>query len=129
MPAGQAVRVALEDVVRAVDAPGVAIAIVSGDSIVASGAAGMANLAHGIAMSPEGACNWFSMTKIATATAAMMLADRGRLDLEAPVSGYLGDLWPIGFAGSGAPSPEPQQRSADPASHSLGSPRGRSRAG
>ena len=49
-------------------------------------------------MSPEGACNWFSMTKIATATAAMMLVDRGQLDLEAPVSGYLGDSWPSGFA-------------------------------
>ena len=38
------------------------------------------------------------MTKIATATAAMMLVDRGLLDLEAPVSEYLGAVWPSGFA-------------------------------
>jgi len=38
------------------------------------------------------------MTKIATATAAMMLAERGRLDLDAPVGQYLGDIWPAAFA-------------------------------
>jgi CubicO group peptidase (beta-lactamase class C family) len=95
---GQSVRVALEDVVGGHDAPGVAIAVVSGGAIVASAAAGLANVACGNEMSPEGACNWFSMTKIATATAAMMLVDRGRLDLEAPVSAYLGEAWPSGFA-------------------------------
>ena len=49
-------------------------------------------------MSPDGACNWFSMTKIATATTAMILVDRGALDLDAPVADHLGDLWPATFA-------------------------------
>jgi CubicO group peptidase (beta-lactamase class C family) len=89
----------LEDVMDGHDAPGVAITVVSGDAIVASAATGFADLARGTAMSAEGACNWFSMTKIATATATMMLSDRGALDLEAPVSRYLGDAWPKGFAG------------------------------
>ena len=89
---------ALEDLMDRCEAPGAAIAVVSGGAIVASAAVGLADLARGTAMSPEGACNWFSMTKIATATAAMMLVDRGRLDLEAPVSAYLGDAWPSGFA-------------------------------
>jgi CubicO group peptidase (beta-lactamase class C family) len=88
----------LEDVVRKHHVPGVALAVVSGDAIVASAAAGLAVLGGGTAMSTDGACNWFSMTKIATATGAMMLADRGRLDLEAPVARYLGDVWPSGFA-------------------------------
>jgi CubicO group peptidase (beta-lactamase class C family) len=90
--------VALEHVVDRHDAPGVALAVVSGDAIVASAAAGSADVARGTAMTTEDACNWFSMTKIATATAAMMLVDTGRLDLEAPVSRYLDDAWPSSFA-------------------------------
>jgi CubicO group peptidase (beta-lactamase class C family) len=89
---------ALADVVHRDQAPGVAVAVVSGGTIIASAAAGVADLACGTAMSPDGACNWFSMTKIATATAAMILVDRGRLDLDAPVSTYLGEAWPRGFA-------------------------------
>src|SRR4051794_39930970 len=88
----------LGEVVDGHDAPGVAVAVVSGDALVATAAVGTANLASGTPMSPDGACNWFSMTKIATATAAMMLVDRGLLDLEAPVSEYLGEVWPGGFA-------------------------------
>jgi CubicO group peptidase (beta-lactamase class C family) len=49
-------------------------------------------------MPADGACNWFSMTKIATATAAMMLAGGGALDLGAPVARYLGEAWPRQFA-------------------------------
>ena len=37
-------------------------------------------------MAPDLAAPWFSMTKIATATAAMALAERGELDLDAPVA-------------------------------------------
>jgi CubicO group peptidase (beta-lactamase class C family) len=90
--------VVLSEVLDGHGAPGVAVAVVSGDAIVSTAAAGTANLARGTAMSPDAACNWFSMTKIATATAAMMLVDRGQLDLRAPVSEYLGDTWPSGFA-------------------------------
>jgi hypothetical protein len=68
---------ALEDVVRKHHVPGVALAVVSGDAIVTSAAAGLAEVGGRTAMSTDGACNWFSMTKIATATGAMMLADRG----------------------------------------------------
>ena len=37
-------------------------------------------------MTPDLAAPWFSMTKIATATTAMALAERGELDLDAPVA-------------------------------------------
>jgi CubicO group peptidase (beta-lactamase class C family) len=57
------------------------------------------------------------MTKIATATAAMVLAEGGTLDLDAPVTRYLGEVWPSRFAGvpvrhllsysSGLPNPVP----------------------
>jgi CubicO group peptidase (beta-lactamase class C family) len=78
--------------------PGVAVAVVAGDVTVATEALGSADLARGTPMSPAHACNWFSMTKIATATASMILSDRGALDLDAPVSEHLGDVWPSGFA-------------------------------
>jgi CubicO group peptidase (beta-lactamase class C family) len=34
-------------------------------------------------------CPWFSMTKVVTATAAVLLAERRVLDLDAPVAGYV----------------------------------------
>ena len=68
-------------------------------------------------MTLDGVCNWFSMTKIATATAAMILAESGSLDLDASVSSYLGEAWPVGLASvrvrhllshsSGLPNPVP----------------------
>jgi CubicO group peptidase (beta-lactamase class C family) len=88
----------VDDLVSGHGPPGVSMAIVSGDATVATSAAGTGNLALGTPMSPDAACNWFSMTKIATATVAMILADRGVLDLDAPVSESLGDVWPRGFA-------------------------------
>jgi CubicO group peptidase (beta-lactamase class C family) len=74
--------------------PGVAIAVVHGDEVVATDAAGLADLATRTSMTVDGACNWFSMTKIATATAVMILAESGSLDIEAPVGKYLGEVWP-----------------------------------
>jgi CubicO group peptidase (beta-lactamase class C family) len=88
----------LSGAVRERDLIGVGVAIVAGDTTVATSTAGVSDLASGTGMSADGACNWFSMTKIATATAAMMLAERGRLDLDAPVRHYLGDIWPARFA-------------------------------
>ena len=95
---GHSVRMEVNKLINGRAGPGVSIAVVSGDAIVASVAAGMANVALDSPMSPDGACNWFSMTKIATATAAMILVDRGALDLDAPVSEHLGDVWPGAFA-------------------------------
>jgi CubicO group peptidase (beta-lactamase class C family) len=75
-------------------APGVSVAVVRGDEVVASAAAGYADLASATPMSVGGACNWFSMTKIATATATMVLAEAGSLDIDARVGRYLGERWP-----------------------------------
>ena len=88
-----------EDAVRRHGLPGVAVAVVREGEVVASTAAGFANLATRTPMSPEAAGNWLSMTKIATATAAMVLAEGGTLDLDAPAARYLGEVWPSQFAG------------------------------
>ena len=83
-----------EDVVRDGKVPGLAVAVVKGDQLVAASTAGCADLATKTPMTVDGACNWFSMTKIATATSAAILAEGGSLDLDAPVAGYLGGAWP-----------------------------------
>lgn len=121
------------DNVRRHGLPGVAVAVVHADQVVASMAAGFADLANRTPMPADGACNWFSMTKIATATAAMMLAEGGALDLDAPVARYLGEIWPSRFAGvqvrhllshsSGLRNPVPIRwvhRAADPRPDPLG---------
>jgi CubicO group peptidase (beta-lactamase class C family) len=115
------------DAARRQNLPGVAVAVIHAGQVIASAAAGFADLAARTPMSADGACNWFSMTKIATATAAMMLAEGGALDLDAPVARYLGEVWPARFAGvrvrhllnhsSGLPNPVPIRwvhRAADP---------------
>jgi CubicO group peptidase (beta-lactamase class C family) len=88
-----------EDAAGRQNLPGVAVAVVQAGQVIASAAAGFADLAARTPMSAGGACNWFSMTKIATATAAMVLAEGGALDLDAPVARYLGEVWPSRFAG------------------------------
>ena len=55
--------------------PGVAVAIVDAYGVRAQAAVGVADLASGVPASTEMSCPWFSMTKIATVTAAMRLVD------------------------------------------------------
>lgn len=66
--------------------PGVSVVIVGPDGVRARAGVGLANLKTGMAISPDLAAPWFSMTKIATATATMALAERGVLDLDVPVA-------------------------------------------
>jgi len=87
------------DAVRREMVPGIAVAVVDGDQVVGAAAAGTADLADAARMTVAGAANWFSMTKIATATAAVMLGEQGSLDLDAPVARYLGGSWPTAFSG------------------------------
>ena len=72
-----------------VAAPGVAAAVVTADGIFWQGSTGIARPSSGRAVDDETAFLWFSMTKIATATATMQLADSGELDLDAQARGYL----------------------------------------
>jgi CubicO group peptidase (beta-lactamase class C family) len=65
--------------------PGVALVIVGREGVRAKAAVGDADLAGATPMTTETAMPWFSMTKIATATAAIRLADRDVLPLDEPV--------------------------------------------
>jgi CubicO group peptidase (beta-lactamase class C family) len=78
----------LEDVANAQVGPvvpGISTVVVDPDRIRLARAFGYADVGRATPMTPESICNWFSMTKLVTATAAVQLADRGELDLDAPV--------------------------------------------
>ncbi|HEY6568445.1 MAG TPA: serine hydrolase domain-containing protein [Actinomycetota bacterium] len=85
MTTGASLESRLRDTVEG-HVPGIAVAVVDADGIRDAAAVGMADLAAGRPASPEMVCPWFSMTKIATATAAMQLVERGILDLDAPIA-------------------------------------------
>jgi CubicO group peptidase (beta-lactamase class C family) len=66
-------------------APGVAVLIVGPDGVRSRCAIGVADIVTGEPMTTEHAAPWFSMTKIATATLTVRLAESGAVDLDAPV--------------------------------------------
>jgi CubicO group peptidase (beta-lactamase class C family) len=65
--------------------PGLSVAVTDADRLLFAEGFGHADLAERRPATAETRYLWFSMSKIATATAAMQLADDGRLDLDAPV--------------------------------------------
>ena len=69
--------------------PGVSLAVTTSTTLLYAGGSGWADLHRRRPASADTPYLWFSLTKIATATTAMALADRGSLDLEAPISDYL----------------------------------------
>ena len=80
-------RDVLETAVARGDAPFVVGMVADGDGVVLSGAAGEA--APGVPAGPDTLFRVFSMTKAVAAVAAMILVERGQLDLDAPVTRYL----------------------------------------
>ena len=68
--------------------PALSIAIADSDGLRHASASGVADIRSGRPATPETSYLWFSLTKIVTATAAVRLADEGRLDLDEPISRY-----------------------------------------
>jgi CubicO group peptidase (beta-lactamase class C family) len=129
-PAG--VTDAIHTMMRTSNIPGLSLAVVNPGGLLFAGGYGLANrVTHAPAVAST-AYLWFSMTKIVTATAALRLADEGRLDLSAPAGAYvdylrapgntqptvrqllnhtagLGNPLPIRWAHpAGAPAPDPE---------------------
>ena len=73
-------------------APSLAVAVVADGRIVYERAFGYADVEAGRAATVDTAYALASATKPITATAIVQLAERGRLDLDAPASRYLGPL-------------------------------------
>ncbi|MFN3230086.1 MAG: serine hydrolase domain-containing protein, partial [Asticcacaulis sp.] len=72
--------------------PGYAAAVGIGDRILYSRAAGLADIEARRVATTQTRFRIYSASKTMGATAAMMLAESGQLDLDAPVSTYLPDL-------------------------------------
>src|SRR5215212_8161018 len=83
------VRTAAKTMMRKGDVPGLSLAVVSRDGVLLAGGWGLADRSANRSAAASTAYLWFSMTKIVTATAALRLADEGRLDLDAPVREYV----------------------------------------
>jgi CubicO group peptidase (beta-lactamase class C family) len=123
---------AIHTMMRTSNIPGLSLAVVNPGGLLFAGGYGLANrVTHAPAVAST-AYLWFSMTKIVTATAALRLADEGRLDLSAPAGAYvdylrapgstqptvrqllnhtagLGNPLPIRWAHpAGAPAPDPE---------------------
>jgi CubicO group peptidase (beta-lactamase class C family) len=83
---------AITAMMRDAAVPGLSLAVVRDDRLLYGDAFGWADLATRTPATTTTSYLWFSMSKIATATAAMRLADENRLDLDAPLDEYVGYL-------------------------------------
>jgi D-alanyl-D-alanine carboxypeptidase len=81
----QIVRTAMEEGTI----PGVALAVVDGGHLTVAKAYGIANLEHMVPTTTHTVFKIASITKTFTATAVMMLAEQGKVDLDEPINGYL----------------------------------------
>lgn len=79
--------------------PGLSVAIVRGDQLRYARGFGMADLENSVAARPATVYRLGSMSKTITATAVMQLAEKGKLDLDAPVQKYWAAFpekpWPV----------------------------------
>jgi CubicO group peptidase (beta-lactamase class C family) len=95
-PSPDGPAIASEDVARRVadsaNVPGLSFAVASPRRLLHAGAVGHADMAAGRRCTVEDQFPWFSMTKIATATAAMRLHNEGIVDLDASIATYIPDL-------------------------------------
>ena len=77
---------------KAINAPGAAIAIVKGDRVVYQKGVGIANVETGQPVSPDMLFRVGSVTKMFTTAALASLADEGRLKLSEPIGKYASGL-------------------------------------
>jgi CubicO group peptidase (beta-lactamase class C family) len=90
--ANVAARAFMREQIAAKHIPGAQIAVVRNGRIIFSEAFGVANIEHQVAVMPDTVFPINSATKSFTGVAAMQLVEAGKLDLDAPVSRYIGDL-------------------------------------
>ncbi|MCA9882650.1 MAG: beta-lactamase family protein [Anaerolineae bacterium] len=72
--------------------PGAALAILRGDDVLYEGYHGLANLEHNVPVVPDTIWEIASLTKPFTAQTVLLLADEGRINLDAPLAAYVPDL-------------------------------------
>ncbi|MSR03810.1 MAG: serine hydrolase [Gemmatimonadetes bacterium] len=82
----------IETAIRERGVPSISIALVRGDSIVWKAAFGYANVRTKTPATPETIYSTGSTFKSATATGLLQLLEQKKLDLDAPVNQYLGNI-------------------------------------
>jgi serine beta-lactamase-like protein LACTB, mitochondrial len=78
--------------------PGLSVAVATGDGPIWSAAWGFADLENHVPATPQTVFRIASISKTFTAVGAMLLAEQGRLDLDAPVQNYVRfprKQWPV----------------------------------
>lgn len=109
---GAADAILQRGVARNPDLPGLVAMATDRERTLYAGAAGQRS--ETAPMTPDTVLAIFSTTKAVTGTAVLQLAEEGRLDLDAPASGYvpaLGEIQVIeGFGDDGAPRLRPPAR-------------------
>ena len=92
----------IDDLVRAAMAkdhiPGVAVGVIKDSRLVVARGYGIANLETGTPVTPDTVFRIGSMSKAFTAAAILMLAEKGKLSIEDPVSKWVDDT-PKGWKG------------------------------
>jgi len=85
--------------IRTYNIPGLSIAVTRQNQVIFSRSYGLADLENQVPVTQETLFRIGSITKSITATATMMLAERGQLDLDAPVQRYCpvfpDKSWPV----------------------------------
>lgn len=84
----QSIRELVNAELKKVGAPGASVAIGLNDKVVWSGGFGLADIENKTPATSETAYRTASIGKSITATAAMRLAEEGKLDLDAPIQKY-----------------------------------------
>lgn len=90
--AGNKVIALLDERRKAIGAPAFSAAVAIGGDIVWRGAVGWADIASDKPATPETQFRIGSTSKAVTATALARLVEKGVIDLDAPVTNYLGDV-------------------------------------
>ncbi len=75
--------------IRRHNVPGASLAILKGNRVVATAAAGVTNLDTQVPVTPDAVFQIGSITKVFTATLIMQLVDEGLLSLDTPIVDYL----------------------------------------
>ncbi len=91
------VAVVTEEWLAASGAPGVTLAVLGPDDLEIVEVAGVSDLRSAEAVTAADHWRFGSITKPMTSAVVLALADEGRIDLDAPVSQYLGEGWAAGY--------------------------------
>ena len=98
-PLSSSIDSLVQQQIKTYNIPGLAIAVTNQGRIVFSRSYGWADIENQVRVTPETLFRIGSITKPITATAAMALAERGQLDLDAPAQRYCklfpDKLWPV----------------------------------